>query len=133
MGQSELMLNRLRTVLTDNEPDEEMFEVNVARAVDDFLSSLGESAKQAVYSHLKNAHAINKEDIPCKIEEFAYAIEETFGSVAKLMEIKIIENLHSQYADFRYAPKNGELDFVEYVTELQNDLEPKTDTVIIEP
>jgi hypothetical protein len=102
-----------------------MFEAVVAQAVDDFLSSLGESAKQAVYSHLKNAHGISKEDIPYKIEAFASAIEETFGSVAKLIEIKIIENLHSQYRDFQYAPRNGELDFVEYVTDLQNGLELK--------
>lgn len=108
-----------------------MFETAFACAVDDLLSSLGESAKQAIYGHLKNAHGISKEDIPCKIETFANAIEETFGAVAKVMEIKIIEKLHSEYADFHYSPKTGELNFVEYVTGLQNDLELKPKIIIL--
>ena len=108
-----------------NEHSEMDFEVAIGQAVNDILSSLGENTKQAIYSHLKNVYGINKDDIPCKIGAFANAIEETFGSVGKLIEIRIIEKLHSQYADFRFAPKNGRLDFVEYVSCLQNRLEPK--------
>ncbi len=108
-----------------NEHSEMDFEIAIAEAVNDILTSLGENTKQAVYSHLKNAYGINKDDIPCKIGAFANAIEETFGSVGKLIEIKIIEKLHSQYTDFRFAPKNGTLDFVEYVSCLQSRLQPK--------
>jgi hypothetical protein len=108
-----------------NEPVELIFEAVVGQAVDDTLSALGESPKQAIYRHLKIVYGINKEDIPYKIEAFASAIEQTFGSVAKLIEIKIIERLHSQYEDFCYVPKNQELDFVEYITDLQSRLEPK--------
>lgn len=104
---------------------EVVFEAAVVKAVNDILSALGESAKQAIYTHLKNTYGISKDDIPSKIEAFSNAIEETFGTVGKVIEIKIIERLHSQYVDFRYAPKNGELDFVEYVTHLRNRLEPK--------
>lgn len=110
--------------LTQNGP-ELIFETAVAEAVNDILSTLGESTKQAIYNHLKNTYGIGKDDIPRKIDAFATAIEETFGSVGKVIEIKIIERLHSQYIDFRYTPKNGTLDFVEYVTHLRNRFEPK--------
>ena len=119
------MLGSSCTLLMKNEPVEVIFEATVGQAVDETLSALGESPKQAIYHHLKIVYGIDKEDIPNKIEAFASAIEQTFGSVAKLIEIKIIERLHSQYEDFCYAPKNRELDFVEYIADLQNRLEPK--------
>jgi len=112
-------------ILVKNEPGEVVFEDMVGQAVDGTLSALGESPKQAIYRHLKIVYGIDKEDIPNKIEAFASAIEQTFGSVAKLIEIKIIEQLHSQNEDFCYASKSRELDFVEYITNLQNCLEPK--------
>jgi len=112
-------------ILMKNEPVEVVFGAIVEQAVDDTLSALGENPKQAIYRHLKIIYGINKEDIPNKIEDFASAIEQTFGSVAKLIEIKIIEQLHSQYEDFCFAPKNQELDFVEYIMNLQNRLDLK--------
>jgi predicted butyrate kinase (DUF1464 family) len=112
--------------LIENEEQVEMcFEAAVGLAVNDILTALGENTKQAIYNHLKNVYGLNQDEIPRKIKTFSSAIEETFGSVGKLIEIKIIEKLHSQYADFRFAPKNGKLDFVEYMTCLQNRLEPK--------
>ena len=125
MGQYEISLDPSAGISLTNWHAEEGFEDAVGQAVNAILSSLGESTKQAIYSHLENAYGINKDDIPGKIEVFAKAIEETFGLVGKLIEIKIIENLHSQYVDFHFAPKNGELDFVEYLTHLQNSLELK--------
>ena len=125
MGQPRTLLGSSCSLLMKNEPVEVIFEATVGQAIDDTLSALGESPKQAIYRHLKIVYGIDKEDIPNKIEAFASAIEQTFGSVAKLIEIKIIEQLHSQYEDFCYASKSRELDFVEYITNLQNCLEPK--------
>jgi hypothetical protein len=125
MGQPHALLSVSCPILMKNEPVEAIFEATVGQAVDDTLSALGESPKQAIYRHLKIVYGIDKEDIPNKIEAFADAIEQTFGPVAKLIEIKIIERLHSQHEDFCYSPKNGKLDFVEYITDLQNRLEPK--------
>jgi hypothetical protein len=125
MGQPQALLSTSCSLLIKNEPVEVIFEDMVGQAVDDTLSALGESPKQAIYRHLKIVYGINKEDIPTKIEAFASAIEQTFGSVAKLIEIKIIERLHFQYEDFCYVPKDGELDFVEYLADLQTRLEPK--------
>jgi len=125
MGQTRALLVPSLSVLVKNEPDELIFETMVGQAVEDTLSALGESPKQAVYRHLKIVYGIDKEDIPNKIEAFASAIEQTFGSVAKLIEIKIIERLHSECEDFRFVPKTGELHFVEYIADLQNRLELK--------
>ncbi len=119
------MLSQSSPFSLRNEHAEANFEAAVTQAVNDILAGLGENTKQAIYSHLKNAYGINKDDIPSKIEAFANAIEQTFGTVGKLIEIKIIEKLHSQFRDFRFAPKNGELDFVAYLTCLQSRLEPK--------
>ena len=121
MSQPETLLSSSTSFSSRNEHVEDA----VGQAVNDILCALGENTKQAIYSHLKNAYGINKDDIPCKIETFANALEETFGTVGKLIEIKIIEKLHSQYRDFQFAPKNGQLDFVEYINHLQNRLEAK--------
>ena len=103
---------------------EPIFEEAMVQAVNDILSALGESSKQAIYSHLKNRYGIDADEIPSKIEAFANALEETFGSVGKVIEIKIIERLHTQYTDFRYTPQNGELDFAEYIINLRNSFDP---------
>ena len=98
---------------------DDTFNDKVSKAVNDILSAFGEDSKRAIYRHLENSYGISQTDIPERIEDFANAIETTFGTVGKLIEIKIIEKLHSLYSDFRYTPKNGQLDFVEYVNDLQ--------------
>ncbi len=107
----------------DERPLDPLFEETFGQAVDDILSALGEGPKRAIYHHLKNVYGIDKEDIPNRIGSFADAIEKTFGQVAKLLEIKIIERLHLQYKEFCYTPRNRQLDFMEYVINLQNSLE----------
>lgn len=95
-------------------------------AIDAVLSGLGDANKQAIYRHLKNNYGINKNEIPYKIEDFAQAIEQIFGSVATLIEIKIIERLHAKYKNFLYTPGNEDLNFVEFVHYLKNYSESKT-------
>jgi hypothetical protein len=95
----------------------------ITEAIDYILSTLGNTNKQTIYCLLDNKYGIKKEEIPHKIGEFSDAIEQTFGSVAKLIELKIIERLHFKYRDFSYVPINGELDFGEFVSNLQRYLE----------
>jgi hypothetical protein len=109
--------------LVQNELLKNDFEMGVTEAIDEIFLSLGNVVKPAIYRHLENSYGIKKEDIPFKIEDFADALEQTFGSVAKLIEIKIIERLHEKHKDFFYVPKKGELNFVEFVSNLQNYLE----------
>ena len=109
-----------------NEPPKTKFETAVTEAVEDVLSAFGNSNKQAIYSLLERRFGINKEEIPFKIADFAGAIGQTFGSVAEIIEIKIIKSLHAKCRDFTYVPKNDELDFVEFVYNLQNHLQLET-------
>ena len=117
----ELIANSFK-ISSKVEPTVGTFEETVVQAINEIFSALGESVSKAIYSHLKSGYGINENEIPQKIEEFAHAIEETFGMAGALIEIKIIERLHSKYGDFHFAPINGELDFVAYMTKLRNRL-----------
>ena len=85
-------------------------------AIDEGLSALGESSKQAIYFHLEKGFNVKREEIPVKIEVFAVAIEKIFGLGANFLEILIRQQLH------RILDGSIELDgtkgstFVEYVT-----------------
>lgn len=85
-------------------------------AVDEALSSLGDSVKQTIYFHLQKTFEINKQEIPDKIEEFANALEEMFGLGAKLLEIRIMKSFYEKDGHtFKYSPKRDELLFTEYM------------------
>jgi hypothetical protein len=108
-----------------NEQLETKFETAVTEAIDDSLSAFGVANKQTIYRHLENRYGIKKEEISFKIADFANAIEETFGSVAKVIEVKIIEKLHAKNKDFHYVTKKDELNFTEFISCFQRYLEPK--------
>ena len=87
-------------------PRNRCFEELLAEAVDEGLSSLGDSAKQAIYFHLEKTFSIEKQNIPNKIEEFTNAIEKIFGLGAKTLEIRIIKSLYEKVGrDFKYFPE----------------------------
>ncbi|UCC33881.1 MAG: hypothetical protein JSW53_02445 [Candidatus Bathyarchaeota archaeon] len=93
------------------------FKELLREVVDESLSILGDSAKQAIYFSLEREYEIEKEEIPDKIEGFTNAIEEIFGMGAKLLQIQIMKRLYQTIGlDFEYFPEKGELLFVEYVT-----------------
>lgn len=92
------------------------FEILLLGAVDEVLSSLGDTLEQTIYSHLEKAFNISKLDIPHKIDEFASAIERSFGVGAKLLEIQIMKRIHEKIGpSFKYSPKRNDLIFTEYV------------------
>ena len=88
----------------------------VLEAVDEALSSLGESAKQAIYSYMMKTCKIKRSEIPSKIEDVTHALEQIFGDGARLIEIQIMKALYQKVGDaFVYSPKKDELTFVKYV------------------
>ena len=91
------------------------FEKLLLEAVDEGLSSLGDSAKYAIYFHLEKTFKINKRNIPSKIEEFADAIEKIFGFGAKPLEILIMQRLYEKVGGVVEYPKHKDLVFAEYV------------------
>jgi len=92
------------------------FEEVLLEAIDEGLSVLGESAKQAIYCHLGKTFKMNRQDIPYKIEEFTDAIEGIFGSGAKIVEIRIMKCLYKKVGyNFKNYPRPKDLTFTEYI------------------
>ena len=92
------------------------FEEVLLEAIDEGLSLLGESSKQAVYFHLEKTFKMNRVDIPYRIEEFTDAVEKIFGSGAKILEIQIMKCLFKKVGyTFKHYPKQKNLTFTEYI------------------
>jgi len=91
------------------------FEKLLLEAVDEGLSSLGESSKQAIYFHLKKSFSIRKREIPSKIEAFAKAIEKIFGLGANFLEILIMKRLYEKIGGVFEWHESTEFAFTEYV------------------
>lgn len=92
------------------------FEKLLLEAVDEGLSSLGDSPKQMIYFYLEKTFKIKKIDIPSRIDEFADAIEKIFGHGAKHLEIQIMKRLYEKVGhNFEYFPEKDDLLFTEYI------------------
>lgn len=92
------------------------FEELLLEAVDEGLAWLGDSAGRMIYYHLENDFNIRRQDIPCKIERFADAVEEILGVAAALLEIQIMKGLHCKVGDsFRYSPEQKDFVFTQYI------------------
>jgi len=109
------------TILQENKkkPCKSNMEATLLSAVDESLSSFGDSFKQVIYFQLANTYHIKKHEIPDKIDEFADAIEEIFGIGAKLIEMKIIKALYEKVAGFTYIADKEDLIFTEYIENLR--------------
>jgi len=91
------------------------FEKLLTKAVDKAFSSLFHSQKQNLYSHLSSCYNISKQDIPYTLDDFVNALQEIFGSGAKLVEIEMMKNLHAMVKSTTFAPNKSDLSFAEYV------------------
>jgi len=92
------------------------FRKSLLEAVDEGLSMLGESGKKAVYFHLEKSFGIKKREIPCKIEDFADAIEAIFGLGAKIIEINILKHLNRRVGQVsQWLPYQEDLMFADCV------------------
>ncbi len=97
-------------------PHNRGFKKLLLEAVDEGLSSLGDSAKLAIYVYLEKNFKIKKQQIPNKINEFTNAIEKIFGNGARHLEIQIMKCLYEKVGhDFKYFPKKDDLLFTEYI------------------
>jgi hypothetical protein len=89
-------------------------------AVEESLSSLGDSSKQAIFFHLEASFKIKKEHIPAQLAGFTNALERIFGPGAPYLEKLIVRNLHEKlgldFEDGRYS------DFVECVNNARKHL-----------
>ena len=94
------------------------FEKFLLEVIEEGLSSLGDSSKQALYFHLEKTFNIKREDIPYKVEEFADALEKIFGAGAKVLQIMIMKQLYKEVRGvIKYDQKD--LVFAEYVAAIK--------------
>jgi hypothetical protein len=92
------------------------FEKVLLEAIDEGLSLLGESSKQAFYIHLEKTFKMNRQNIPSRIEDFTDAIEKLFGAGAKILEIHIMKCLFKKVGyNFKHYSKQKNLTFMEYI------------------
>jgi hypothetical protein len=81
------------------------FEKLLVEAMDESLSSLGESPKQAILFHLENSFKIKKQEISNNIAGFDDALKKTFGPSAYFLETLIINKLcEKAYLIFKGLP-----------------------------
>lgn len=65
-------------------------------AVEESLSSLGDSSRQAILYHLEASFKIKKEHIPSNLTEFTNALEGIFGPGASYLEKLITQRLYEK-------------------------------------
>ena len=102
------------------------FNRRLLEAIDEGLSTLGESSKQAIYFHLEISFHVKKADIPRKIEEFAAAIEKIFGLGANFLEILIMRRLYEKVNGSFEWNEAKDLTFTEYVAAAKRSFLEKT-------
>jgi hypothetical protein len=91
------------------------FDKLLLEAVDEGLSSLGESSKQAIYFHLAKSFNVKRNAIPLEIEAFAEAIEKIFGLGANFLEVLIMKRLHEKIGVVFDWNESKKFVFAEYV------------------
>jgi hypothetical protein len=110
-------------------PPQNNFSKILLAAVEESLSSLGNSPKQAILFHLEDSFKIKKEHIPENITEFAKALEKIFGPGAlyleKLIVKRLYENLGLEFEDVESR------DFLECVDQVKKRLPHKEGYITI--
>lgn len=91
------------------------FEKLLLEAIDEALTSLGESVKQSVYYHIERKFKIAKKDIPSHLPEFMNGLKSIFGLGADFIEIIIMRKLYEKVGQPIEWKENKELVFSEYV------------------
>jgi predicted RND superfamily exporter protein len=90
------------------------FDKLLLSAVDEALSSLGESAKQSIYFHIETSN-VTRNKISENLQEFQAGLEKIFGIGARFIEILIMKNLYAKIGQPLIMEKSEQLEFIEYV------------------
>ena len=112
------------------------FEKLLLDAVDEGLSALGESSKQAIYFHLEKSFNIKRNEIPERVGAFAQAIESIFGAGAGCLEVLITHRLNDKVGGALDCDEPKTFSFLEYIAvakrSFQENNRIKTVTELIE-
>jgi hypothetical protein len=91
-------------------------------AVDGAFSSLGDSARQAIYFHLETKFKMPRDQIPFRLEDFEKGLERIFGAGTRFLEIMIMKRLYEMMEPKRRVMKlddDKEFRFVDYVRAME--------------
>ncbi|MCD6445971.1 hypothetical protein J7L49_04220, partial [Candidatus Bathyarchaeota archaeon] len=114
----QLMMILMRTV------DPENFKEILLKAVDEGLSSLGNSPKQAILFHLENSFNLKKDEIPINPREFDNALKKIFGPGVSYLEKLILKRLYEKIGlKFKEIKNWSFVDYLENVKNLREDAE----------
>jgi hypothetical protein len=91
------------------------FEKLLLEAVDEGLSSLGDSAKQAIYFHLEKSFNIKRQEISHEIRAFVKAIEKILGLGANFLEILIMKRPYEKIGGVFEWHESADFASTEYV------------------
>lgn len=82
------------------------FQKTFLEAVEEGLSTLGDTPKQAILFHLENTFKIKREEIPQNLTEFQKALEKIFGPGASYLEKLILKKLYDKFQLEFEEPEN---------------------------
>ena len=99
------------------------FEELLLESVDEGLSSLGESSKQAIYFHIEKRFNIKRREIPGNIAAFDQAIEKLFGLGASFLKTLILKRLLEKADPASKQDAFKRADFVGTVTAVKQAME----------
>lgn len=90
------------------------FDKLLISAIDEALTSLGESVKQSIYFHIEHTFNVARAEIPENLEGFQRGLEKILGTGARFIEILIMKNLHMRIG-LPLKVESKQLEFVEYI------------------
>jgi len=77
--------------------EEDEFDNLLLKVIDEQLRGLfGEIGAQFIYGYLANRYHLKKKDIPKKVDVFAKALEDYFGSGVYVIQKLVLTNIHLQ-------------------------------------
>lgn len=107
---------KLTLIYRGNNLPQNNFSKILLSAVEESLSSLGDSPKQAILFHLEASFKIEKENIPANLTEFTKALEKIFGPGASYLEKLILSRLYEKLGlEFKNSESADFLESVENV------------------
>lgn len=101
------------------------FQKALLTAIDEGLSSLGDSPKQAIFFHIELSFKLRKDEIPENLTEFSKALEKLFGTGAVYLEKLIVKRLYNML-DLEFEEAEC-LDFLNCVENVKRSLTSKKD------
>ncbi|XHH08732.1 MAG: hypothetical protein ACFCUE_14370 [Candidatus Bathyarchaeia archaeon] len=114
----------------------ETFDLMLLEAIDETLSTLGESVKKSIYFHLETTYQIQRQQIPCKIMDFSNSLEKMFGLGARFIEISIMKRFYPKIKQScsGVTPKLvfTDFSFTEYIEFMDKEYHTKRKTEKIE-